>query len=284
MLRDSFRVIKPFNHNVVFCISRNKKRECILIGKGIGFGVKNNQVIKNNKNIEKVFFLMEEHNIEKFSRMAEKVDANIVGVTEEVIALISRSFSQELNEMLHITLLDHINFALKRLKSNIQMKNPFLFEIKLLYKEEFLVAEQSLKIINEKLGVNLINDEVGFIAMHIHAALNNKSISNASLNTSIISDAVAYIEDTLGVTMNKDSLQYTRLIVHLRFAIDRAIKNINIKNLVLSDIKEKYKNSYDVSVNLAQKIKEEYFLDFPDGEIGYIAIHLENILSEIEKN
>lgn len=253
MFSDSFEVIKPFNHNVVFCNSRKKKRECIIIGKGIGFGIKKGGVIKNNKNIEKVFFLMEENNIEKFSRLAEKVDANIVGVTEEVIALISRSFSQELNEMLHITLLDHINFALKRLSSNIQMKKPFLFEIKLLYKDEFLVAEQSLKIINEKLDVNLIDDEVGFIAMHIHAALNNKSISNASLNTSIISDAVAYIEDTLGVTMNKDSLQYTRLIVHLRFAIDRAIKNINIKNLVLSDIKEKYKNSYDVSVNLAKK-------------------------------
>lgn len=281
MFNDRFRVVKPFNHNVVLCISESRKKECIIVGRGIGFGVKAGQIIEGNDNIEKIFFLMEENNMERFNRLTEKVDANIVGVIEEVIALISDSFPEQLNEELHITLLDHINFAINRLKSGMQMKNPFLHETKLLYKDEFLVAQKALKVINEKLNINLLEDEIGFITMHIHAAVNNTSISTASLNTAIIGDAVAYIEKSLGITMNKDSIEYGRLIVHLRFAIDRAMKKIDIKNLVLCNIKEKFKKSYEVSKKLAERIKEEYFLDFPEGEIGYIAIHLENILNEI---
>ncbi len=274
---DSYKIIKAFNHNVIFCASTKKKKECILIGKGIGFGVKQGQVVNSN-NAEKIFYLMEEDNVVKFNKLADKIDGKIVGVTEECIALIAKSFSATINEKLHITLLDHINFAIKRLNSDIQVKNPFLVETKLLYKEEYIVAEQALKIINKKLNINLFEDEVGFITMHIHAAINNKSISQASLNTAIISDASAYIEDRLGIKMNKNSLNYSRLIVHLRFAIDRAIKHIDLQNLVLSDIKKNYKNSYEVAVDLAKKIKEDYNLDFSDGEIGYMAIHLENIL------
>lgn len=281
MCNGNFKVIKSFNHNVVSCMAQSKKKECIIIGRGVGFGVKTGQIIKSNDNIEKVFFLMEENNIEKFNNLTKKIDENIVGVTEEVIALVAKSFPQEINEKLHITLLDHINFAIKRLKNDIEMKNPFLHETKLLYEGEFFVAEQAWEIINEKLNVELLEDEIGFITMHIHAALNNTNISTSSLSTAIISDAVNYIEDTLGITMDRAGVEYARLIVHLRFAIDRAIKEINIKNLVLSNIKEKFKKSYKISESLAQIIKEEYALDFPEGEIGYIAIHLENILNEI---
>jgi len=88
---------------------------------------------------------------------------------------------------------------------------------------------------------------------------------------------IKFIEETLEIKINSDSINYSRLITHLRFALDRAEKHIPIENLLLSSIKRKFKISYNVSKKLADKIKQDYNIEFTEDEIGYLAIHLEKI-------
>jgi transcriptional antiterminator len=47
--------------------------------------------------------------------------------------IISKTLSN--NVVLNIALLDHINFAIKRLKEGIEIINPFLYEIAIIDKE-----------------------------------------------------------------------------------------------------------------------------------------------------
>ena len=54
--------------------------------------------------------------------------------------------------MIQFALADHIAFAIKRMKNNITIVNPFSTDISLLYKKEYEIALQGAKIIEDKLG------------------------------------------------------------------------------------------------------------------------------------
>lgn|GEM_PF-4787939 len=58
-----YRIIKSFNHNVLYCLDKDK--ECILVGKGIGFLPKEGEYYESNYKIEKVFYLSDQDNKEK---------------------------------------------------------------------------------------------------------------------------------------------------------------------------------------------------------------------------
>lgn len=272
-----YKIIKSFNNNVVLCTKN--RLQYILIGKGIGFGVKPNQIIKDIDRIEKEFSFVDKKNKENFKNLSDEIDNCIIGITEEAIAVISEKLGGKLNEKIHITLLDHISFAVERYKNNVSFNNPFLDEMKFLYKEPFGIAEEVLKIINEKLDIELPVDEAGFIAMHIHAAMNNINLSKATLNTTIIMSMVDFIEEKFEEEIEKESVEYIRLVTHLRFAIDRAQKNIEVKNIILGSIKENYVKSFDVSKQLSKFIKQQYNIIFSEEEMGYIAVHLQTIFT-----
>lgn len=275
-MEGQYKIIRAFNHNVVFCLDKEISKECILIGRGIGFGKKENDII-DNKRIEKVFYLSNEANKDKFKGLTRTIDNDIVGATEEVIALIHNLSKGKLDEKIHITLLDHISFAIERHRNGINIVNPFIVEERTLYPEEYELASKALNIINSRLNIDLPKDEIGFIALHIHAAFTHGSISRTSLNATIINEMVKSIEEILDIEIDPESINYSRLVIHLRFALDRAEKQIPIENLLLSSIKRKFKISYNVSKKLADKIKKDYNIEFTEDEIGYLAIHLEKI-------
>ena len=77
--------------------------------------------------------------------MIEKVDNDFFVVCEEAIYEISEKINQELNESIHIGLIDHLYFAIKRLKNNEEIENPFLVEIETLYSKEYMLADMVAK-------------------------------------------------------------------------------------------------------------------------------------------
>lgn len=251
---------------------------CMLIGKGIGFGLKAQSRIYNTEKVEKIFYLIDPENKYKFDLMTKEISGDIIGAVEESIVLMEDILHKPLNESIHVTLLDHISFALNRIKNNITIKNIFVHEIKFLYTEEYLIAERVVNHINSRLDIKLPNDEAGFIAMHIHAAANDGNLRETVMANEILEDMISFIEDRMDKKLDRNSLPYFRLITHLRFAIDRAIKNITLENILLDTIKEKFKESFSLAAELVDYIKGNHDISFNDSEIGYIAVHLQNMV------
>jgi transcriptional antiterminator len=276
-MSNKFRIIKSFNNNVVFCLDVDQNKECILLGSGVGFGARENQQLKNPEKIEKIFYLIDEKNMDKFAGLSKEIDKNIIGITEEVILMASKELNKEFDERIHITLPDHIAFTVDRYKNGMSIINPFLAEIKTLYRKEYIAGLNALKKINERLGIGLPEDEVGFIAMHLHAAINKVDVSKTAQSTTIINEIIQFLENKTQKIIDKESIDYVRLITHVRFALDRVEKNIPIKNILLSDIKEKFRESYNLAVEIALEIKKSFKIELPEDEIGYLAIHIEKI-------
>ncbi|MBB8761782.1 PRD domain-containing protein, partial [Escherichia coli] len=102
------------------------------------------------------------------------VDIEYVFVAEKIVQYAEKNLEKNLNPSLLLILADHISNAISRVVSGIQINNVFLDEIKALYKAEYAISRDALTIINEQFSVQLPDDEIGFIALHI---LNNYEIS-----------------------------------------------------------------------------------------------------------
>ena len=81
--------------------------------------------------------------------------------------MINRESDLKLSENIYITLTDHISMSLEREKKGVVLKNPFLLEIKQFYKQEYALARQAAGIIKKHLGLDVSDDEVGTITLHI---------------------------------------------------------------------------------------------------------------------
>ena len=272
-----YRISKVFNNNVILVTDKNSNQELVLVGKGIGFGKKDGKkVILSESDIEKSFIAYDEKTKTEYFQLISQMNSNVLGVSEEIIALAEENLGR-LNSHIHIALTDHIGFALDRIKMGMEISNPFIYEIRALYPEEFRIGLMAAEIIKDRLDVEISESEIGFITLHFHSARQNKKVNETLKDTKLIKDIIELIENELSVTIDNGDLIYTRLINHLRVSIQRLDEKKYIENPLLDSIKEQFKYSFAVAGKIGEYIKKEKNVDVPDDELGYLAFHIERI-------
>lgn len=282
ILKDDYDIVKTFNNNVVLVKLEEKER--IVVGKGIGFGKKTGDKIVKGTLVDGTYIIEDEKNLIVFNQLVKSMDQEFIGFCEELISFVSEKLNETLNESIHIGLIDHLSFAAKRLKNNEEIKNPFIVEIETLYQEEFLLAKEIAKRLEEYLDINIPDGEIGFITLHIHSARNNGKLSNTIKNSFISGQVVEYIEETLSMKIDKKSLDYARFIIHLRFAIERITTETSMKNDFVSVIKNTYKVSYSMAKEVGQIIEANLDnLKVDEDELAYLTMHIERFRNQLNK-
>ena len=272
-----YRVLKVLNNNVILAIDQSTKQELILVGKGIGFGKKDGKIVKwNNYDIEKSFIAYDEKTKKEYLQLLNQLDGKIIGVSEEIITLAEKELGH-LNPHIHIVLTDHIAFAIERINMKLEINNPFLYEIKALYPAEFQIGLKAAQFIRERLGVNIPESEIGFIALHLHSARQNKKVKDTMKDTRLLKEIVDLVQKELSLVIDNKDLMYIRLINHLRVAIIRTEENKPIDNPLLENIKQQFHISYKIAKKIGEYINEQKHIGVKEGEIGYLALHIERI-------
>ena len=272
-------VTKVFNNNIILVNSEDHEK--ILFAKGIGFGKKPGYVIPKGIKVDKIFTIADSDNIENLNTMIEKVDNDFFVVCEEAIYEISEKINQELNESIHIGLIDHLSFAIKRLKNNEEIENPFLVEIETLYSKEYMLADMVAKKVGAYCNVDIPDGEIAFIALHIHSGINNGKISNTLKNSYLGSTIVEHVEDRLNIEIDRKSLDYARFLTHIKFAIQRIMENIHINNELTKIIKTSYKESFSIAEEVAEIIEDELGIKVMEDEVTFLTIHIERFRMSI---
>lgn len=270
-------VNKALNNNVILAFDREKDQELILIGKGIGFNKKEGHIVNlKEEDIEKSFLAFDNKERGEYYQLINQVDERVIGISEEIIAMAEREFGA-LNSHIHIALTDHISFALDRIESGLEVSNPFLYEIKALYPDEFTIGERAATMINNQLGINISESEMGFIALHIHSARQFKKVGQTIRDTQFLINLVNIIEEELSINIDNSELVYSRLITHLRASINRIEEHKYIINPLLDKIKEEFVESYEIAKKIGNYVQENKGICVPDDELGYLALHIERI-------
>lgn len=87
------------------------------------------------------------------------------------------------------------------------------------------------------------------------------------------------IENETGISVKDDELK-KGLGYHLKFALNRFLLNIIVKNNHLDEIKNKFRLAFKLAQVTADVITKKYQLNISEDEIGYMALHFETYLEK----
>lgn len=278
----TYLIKKALNNNVLIAtdVSGN---EVVLIGRGIGFGKKSGEPIIQEK-VEKLFVLNDPKEQEQYKQLLSTLDEETLKVLISAVEIIQARADMPLNEHIHVALTDHLVFAVSRMRRGMAIRNPFLLETKALYPDEYKIAAEVTAMVNKQLTVALPEGEIGFITLHIHSALVNKDVRDLTRHSELMVRLVKMIEEQLEVVIDKDSIDYMRLIRHLRFTIERVVRGERIAEpkKMTSLLKTEYPVCYNLAWKMIKVIQQTLQMEIYDAEAVYLTLHLQRIQSRVE--
>ena len=278
----SITVAKVLNNNVIIA-EHPQYAEVVVIGKGIGFNRKSRDRI-NLSSVEKMFILRGQEEQEQYKQLVPQIDEKLIEVVQEIIIHIMQHSREPLNEHIHIALTDHISFAIRRQEQNIPIHNPFLYETKEIYPDEYAMAEYAIGRINEVMHVSMPSDEIGFVALHIVSAISNRHITEVKQHSVLIGDLVNLVENSLDYRVPRDSLDYSRLVTHLRFVLERLRRGETVREISSLDglMKREYPEMYTLAWKLTKVMEQRIRIPVYPAEVSYLTVHLQRLAQKKE--
>lgn len=270
-----YKITKVINNNIVY--SKDEVGEEILLrGLGIGFQKKRNDIVAESK-VEKIYRIENPLTAGKLQALLREIPSDYFSVCSEIIDYAKNTLNKTLNDNIYLTLTDHVSFSIERQKQGLEYSNPLLIEIKQFYPKEYQIGKYAVGLIRDKLKVNLIKDEAGFIALHIVNAQLDMEMSHTFEITQLIQTILDIVRDYYGKEIDKESMYYDRFVTHLKFFGQRLFnhKVINDEDLDLQKmIKEKYAFDYGCSNQIARHIHRVLNKKVSNQEKVFLTLHL----------
>lgn len=269
---------KIINNNIVSASDESGK-ELVVMGRGIGFGAKAGNEI-NEAKIEKIFRMESRTVAEQLKELLANMPLERVKISGDIISYAKKVLNLQLNQSIYVTLTDHINFAINRYKKGINLNNALLWEIKRFYSQEYELGRYAVNLIQERLGVELPEDEAGFIALHFVNAEYGTEISNAANFPNQVKKMLEIVTEDLGLEMDENSLHYERFVTHLKFLLQRVYRKelLQDEDIEMAEmIRRKYPKEFSCSKKVADYIEKEIGCKLSEEEKMYLAIHIRRV-------
>lgn len=273
------KVIKVLNNNTV--LASDDKEEIIVMCKGIGFSKKVDSCFEIPTNAKKYIMQKDYQEAKKSNQIIEYIDPIYLEIAAEILRITTVKFG-EIDTNILLPLADHIYYAIKRMEDNIMPSNPFIYDIRLLFPDEYEIGEEAKKVIKKYVGKDINEDEIGFITLHIHSAISSTQVVNSIEAIQIVNNSINDLQETLKISIDRESLSYVRLMNHIKFLILRLNKDEKLQMNISEFTKDKFPFAYQQATNMCESLSKALKKELPETEVGYLALHLERILSSIE--
>lgn len=269
------QVQRVIGNNVVMAQGGKNGKEYVLLGKGIGFAVKGTGTIEaDDPRIEKRFKLEDREQWSQYESLMEDFDPKVMHITDEIIQYISTSLPGKLNDKIYLALPSHIQFTVYRLRNGMDIINPFLQETKLCFPKEFEIASKAADMISEAFNIHVPEDEVGFLTYHVYSAVSNVPVGQLVKASNIVNQLLEMIQKEKKITFQQGSMSHVRLMLHLRYSLERILQDTKVDNPFVNHIRFEYREEYALAKRLGKVMEEELGKKVPEEEICYIAMHL----------
>ena len=185
--------VKSVINNNVVSARNERNQERILTGRGIGFHAKPGDTVDASR-VEKEFFLKSKKLSGKLYALLAQTPEVYMEITDAIVKKAEEGLGKELNETVYLNLIDHLSFAVSRMKQGMNFRNVLLWEIRNFYPKEYEAALYGLALIEEKTGEKLPEDEAGSIAMHIvNAEFDYENTNDAVRMTELVHKIISVV-------------------------------------------------------------------------------------------
>lgn len=271
------RIIKKINTSAAIALD-SSGREIVVFGKGIGFPEVPYE-LEDLSRIERTFYDVDP----RYQGVIANIPDSIVEVAIEVTDIAENELETELSPNFPFTLADHLNFAIERLKSGIDLTEAISYDIKCLYEKEYRLGQRAVDLMYQRNGIMLPKSEAVNIALHI--INNEKGMTDATKvirDARIVSEVDRIIEDTMHIRMDRDSYEYARYVKHLMYLVRRfeADDEGEVKNgMMLRTLAKEYPDIYECAYKITNYFNATWGYNCNNDETLYLMLHINRLLN-----
>lgn len=273
-----YRIRKILNHNTILVIKMDDNKEYLLMGKGAGFSKKVGERIE--KRLEDTVYSLQKLTDRGDAReIIKSVSPVCLELANDVLNEAEREFGK-IDRAILFPMADHIEYAVRRIKNHEQISNPLTEDIRVLFYKEYKVAQCMIPLLQERMKVEIDEHEVGYIALHIHSAINDEKVSQAMMITRAVRECITLVEEQTSRKIDVMSLAYNRLMNHVRYMVARALNNERLK-LNMNDYMEvKFPEAFRTAAMICDEVGRSLKCQLDEVEIGYLAMHIERVVND----
>ena len=277
-----YKIKKVLNHNSVIAVETDELVEYLIMGKGVGFGMKPTQELTISDEC-KVFSLAESSERGDIKDIVKHVAPVFLEIAEAVLQHADEVFDH-VDHSIVFPMADHLEYAAKRIQNNEQISNPLLNDIKILFHTEYKTAEIVRDLLRENLGLEIADDEIGYVAMHIHSATSSDKLSQTLETAHAVRNCITQIEEITGKPISIESLSYNRMMNHIRYMVARVKQHEPLKISMNEYAATNFPESFEIAKSICDELSKSLDAPIDEMEIGYLAMHIERVKADVLGN
>ncbi len=138
-----------------------------------------------------------------------------------------------------------------------------------------------MELLEDEFDIILNDDEAASIAMHIVNAELDTNMYTGTEVIKLIDNIMQVIRYQLKIDFDKESMNYQRLITHLKFFVQRVVcrDQYEDQNPLYDIVKANYPQAYDCILRIKELIEKTYDYQISQDECTYLMIHIQRLLS-----
>ncbi|MDO3410873.1 PRD domain-containing protein [Saccharibacillus sp. CPCC 101409] len=276
---ENFEVERVIGSNVVMARGERSGEEFVIIGKGIGFTIKNGGIVEaEDPRIEKRFRLEDREEWGRYRMLLENIDPEVIRISNEIVGSIEERFGIKPDDKIYLALPSHIQFTVYRLRNGMDIVNPLLEATRLSFPKEFELAARAAERIGREFGLEVPEDEIGFLTYHVYSALSSVPVGQVVRTSNIVGDLLETIRRENLLDLPPGGMNMVRLTIHLRCLLERLLREEKTSNPLLPWIEKECGDAFRLAQRLASRIRRSLDVDVPREETGFLALHLHRMM------
>lgn len=273
-----YRIRKVLNHNAAIVIRMEDNNEYLLMGKGVGFGKKTGERVEAGPE-DTAYALQQLTDRGDAKEIIKAVSPACLELANEVLNEAERALGK-IDRSILFPMADHIEYAVRRIKNHEQISNPLTEDIRVLFHREYKVAQCVVPLLWERMQVKIDEHEIGYIALHVHAAIEDEKVSQAMQIARAVRECISLVEQQTGKKIDIMSLAYNRLMNHVRYMVARAMNGEKLKLNMNDYMRVKFPEAFDTAAVICGEIGKSLNRKLDEVETGYLAMHIERVTDD----
>lgn len=269
------RITKKINNNVALA-QDSAGKEIVVFGRGIGFPAMPYELTDLSK-IQRTFYDIKSNYME----LAAALPEDLILLAADIVELARCDLDCDLNPNLPITLADHLNFAIERFQTGMEIHCPLAYDIAHFYPAEMELGKQALEIIRQRKGLVLPESEATSIALHlINGEMENNDMHATLTTTKVIRDVTNIIEQTLQITLDTSGFNYSRFTMHIRYLLQRMQQGNQEVNGMSSAMRQlicEYPDIYYCTMKVVSYFSSHFQWECSEDEKLYLFMHINRL-------
>ncbi|NEG95199.1 PRD domain-containing protein [Bifidobacterium sp. SMB2] len=275
-------ILRVFNNNVVLA-KDDDGTEIVLTGRGIGFQGKPGKAVDETKIVRRF--------VPSDGRDPDHLAQMLAGIEPETVRLVIDALHDagleglSGNTTVIASLSDHVDNALRRLADDTHVTYPLRAEVSNLYPDEFAQGQRLLAAINTRLAAagrtTLPDGETTALAMHlVNAGFATGDLSYTYTMTGVIQQMMTIIEATFNIVFDRDSVNVSRFITHVRYLFVRIRQNNQLADEpapIIHAITQSYPRAMQCAQRIAAVLEMRLDANLTQDEIAYLALHIARV-------